>query len=47
MALSLTDDVGELLEPILLCRFLIFAKGELCVGEPAIAKEAIDVRRRC
>ena len=47
IALSLTDVEGELLPPKLVCLFLIFAKGEVWVGEPAIVKDAMDVRRRC
>ena len=46
-AFSLMEAEGELPLPKLLCRFLMLAKAEVCVGDPAMPSEAIEVRRRC
>ena len=47
IAFSLMEVDGELPLPKLLCRFLMLVKAEVWVGDPAIPKEAIEVRRRC
>ena len=47
MAFSLTDEEGELLLPMELCRFLKLAKDEAWVGEPDSPREAMEVLRRC
>ena len=46
-AFSLIEVEGELPLPKLLWRFLILVKAEAWVGDPAIPREAMEVRRRC
>ena len=47
IALSLMEVEGELPLPRLLCRFLILAKADVWVGDPAMPSDAMEVRRRC
>ena len=47
MALSSMDELGELLLPILLLRFLMFRNGEEPGGEPASPRPASEVLLRC